>query len=220
MDFGTKIRKLRQDMGWTQQELADEVGIAHSYISRLEREDHHKPSADILLRLARALKVDVAELYQVAGYIGETGNKGQRPLKSILREAQERCELLETIEVPIRGKVPATYPDPNGEAYSHVLIPKELLPMAKGELFAFQVTSDCLVEAGIHPGDYIIIDPEAALVDGQIYVGRVGDRVVVERVYLVGNKLRLHSGGGYEERDMAEVEIWGRVVLTGHWKAL
>lgn len=217
MKLGTKVRELRLEMGWTQQKLADEAGVAGSYISRLEGDGFKTPSAEVLLRLAGALKVDVKQLYQTTGHVREGG--GSRPLEAILREAQERCDLLATVEVSMRGKVPTTYPDPEEDNNNYIFIPKEVLNMAKGKVFAYRCASDCLVQDGILPEDYIIVDPKAPFVDGQIYVVRVGNRVVVSHIYLAGDKLRLIlSGGEYEERDKAEVEIWGRVVLAGHWK--
>jgi len=224
MNLGTKVRELREEMGWTQQKLADKAGVGHAYISRLERDGFKKPSADILLRLARTLKVDVNCLYEAAGYVGEKGrrmrNDGRRPLEAILREAQKRCELLETIEVPIKGKVPAAYPEPKEETYyGYVLIPRELLAMTKGKVFARQVASSCLIGDGIYPEDYIIVDPQAPFVDGQIYLVQLPKGLAAGHVYIVGEKLRVTSSSGeVQEIDITEVEILGRVVLAGHWR--
>ncbi len=77
MSLGSKVRELRRDMSWSQQQLADRSGVGHAYISRLERDGFKNPSADILLRLARALKVDIEQLYEAAGYIGER-SKGEK----------------------------------------------------------------------------------------------------------------------------------------------
>jgi len=219
MSLGTKVRELRQYKGWSQQKLADEAGIGHAYVSRLEGDGRHSPSADVLLRLAKALKVDVKELYQAAGYTEETGNDGQRSLEAILREAQEHSKLLETVEVPIEGKVPVTYPELKEETYGYVLIPRGLLPMTKGEIFARQIASDCLVGDGIHPRDYIIVDPEAPFVDGQIYLVRLPKGLAAGCVYIAGDKLRVTSSSGEcQEIEAAEAEVLGRVVLAGHWR--
>ncbi|GAH49828.1 unnamed protein product [marine sediment metagenome] len=221
MNLGTKVRELREDMGWSQQKLADKAGLGHAYISRLERDGFKNPSADVLLRLSGALGVDVNQLYEAAGYIRERGgmSDGRRPLEVILREVLKRCELLETIEVPIKGKVPATYPEPKEETYGYVLIPRELLGMTKGKVFARQVDSSCLVESGIHPEDYIIVDPQAPFIDGQIYLVQLPKGLAAGYVYMAGAKLRVTSSSGeVQEIDTAEAQVLGRVVLAGHWR--
>jgi transcriptional regulator with XRE-family HTH domain len=56
-----RIKKLRAGRGWTQKELAERAGISHGYLARLEtaRQD---PTLGILEKLAKALKVKVADL--------------------------------------------------------------------------------------------------------------------------------------------------------------
>jgi repressor LexA len=215
MSLGSKVRELRQNLGWSQQKLADSAGLSHAYISRLEQDSIKNPLADALIRLARALGVDANELTKVA--VGETENHGQRPLGALLGELQKRGELLETLEVPIKGKVPAAYPEPKKD-YGYVLIPKELLSMTKGKIFARQVNSDCLVGDGIQPGDYIIVDPQAPFVDGQIYLVQLPKGLAVGHVYVAEHKLRVTPSGECQDIDTTEAEVLGRVVLSGSWR--
>jgi ribosome-binding protein aMBF1 (putative translation factor) len=58
---GKKIRKLRQDRGWTQFELAKRSCLPQSHICRLEK-GKHSPSFLTIDRLAEALGVAVGEL--------------------------------------------------------------------------------------------------------------------------------------------------------------
>ena len=57
-----QIKKLREAHGLTQVELADKVGVAQAYVSALENGSRKNPSLDLLRKLAKALKIDVAEL--------------------------------------------------------------------------------------------------------------------------------------------------------------
>ena len=52
--FGKRLRQLRLDAGWTQEQLAEAAGITTTYTSDLER-GTKVPSLTILLRLSRAL---------------------------------------------------------------------------------------------------------------------------------------------------------------------
>jgi transcriptional regulator with XRE-family HTH domain len=59
--FGKRLRQLRLDAGWTQEQLAEAAGITTTYTSDLER-GTKVPSLTIVLRISRALKISVAEL--------------------------------------------------------------------------------------------------------------------------------------------------------------
>jgi len=54
--LGSRLRRLREKMGLTQKELADQVGISHSLIGQIET-DRIQPSLTTLHRLAEALGV-------------------------------------------------------------------------------------------------------------------------------------------------------------------
>lgn len=59
--FGKRLRQLRLDAGWTQEQLAEKAGITTTYTSDLER-GTKVPSLTIVLRISRAFRMSVAEL--------------------------------------------------------------------------------------------------------------------------------------------------------------
>jgi transcriptional regulator with XRE-family HTH domain len=61
LDVGTAIRKLREAKGITQEELAGAAGMMRSNISRIEAAKH-RPTLETMERIAKALKVSVADL--------------------------------------------------------------------------------------------------------------------------------------------------------------
>ena len=56
--FGDKIKELRLQRGWTQQEVAERVGLKKSMISMLERNER-KPSFEVLEAFADVFNVDL-----------------------------------------------------------------------------------------------------------------------------------------------------------------
>lgn len=59
--LGPRLKRIRRELGLTQQAMADDLGISPSYIALIER--NQRPlTADLLLRLARAYKLDMADL--------------------------------------------------------------------------------------------------------------------------------------------------------------
>jgi transcriptional regulator with XRE-family HTH domain len=64
--FGQRLRSIRQEIGWSQMRLADEVGLHFTYISSVERGERNI-SLNNIVRLAAALGRDPADL--VAGLL-------------------------------------------------------------------------------------------------------------------------------------------------------
>ena len=57
MHIGQRIQRRRQQLGWTQEDLARESGVPQSAISRIEKGQRKNPGADVIRRLARSLGV-------------------------------------------------------------------------------------------------------------------------------------------------------------------
>ena len=58
--IGETLQKLRKSFGYTQEKLADKLGVATSYIGQIEAAGMYKPiSLTTLLRIAQALDTPV-----------------------------------------------------------------------------------------------------------------------------------------------------------------
>ena len=62
MELGQKIRQLREENGLSLNGLAEEASISKAYLSQLENDVSKQPSAEILLKIASALGVTIADL--------------------------------------------------------------------------------------------------------------------------------------------------------------
>ncbi len=58
-----RLKQLRKQRGLTQAQLAKKMGLSHGYLARLEI-GMHDPPLSTLAKLAKALKVSVAELVE------------------------------------------------------------------------------------------------------------------------------------------------------------
>lgn len=63
MNFGERLKQLRQSKDWSQPELAQAIGIEQSYLSKLEN-DKSVPSPDMLNRILEAFDIDIETLLQ------------------------------------------------------------------------------------------------------------------------------------------------------------
>lgn len=60
----TRIQRARWRLGWTQADAAHRVGLTFRYFAEVERAKRN-PTLDVLLSIARGLKVRVADLVDV-----------------------------------------------------------------------------------------------------------------------------------------------------------
>ncbi|MBV1918827.1 MAG: DUF2083 domain-containing protein [Sphingomonadaceae bacterium] len=77
--IGPRLKRLRRELGLTQQAMAGDLDISPSYVALLER--NQRPlTADMLLRLARSYRLDVSEL------ASEDGEEYAQRLTEVLRD--------------------------------------------------------------------------------------------------------------------------------------
>lgn len=79
--FGQTLRRLREQRGWTQRELARSVGVDHRQISRYEG-GHVQPRLAMVRRLARALGCTTDELMKKRREASET------PIRTVVQSLQ------------------------------------------------------------------------------------------------------------------------------------
>lgn len=59
--FGQRVRALRRERGWSQEEFADRAGLHRTYVSAVER-GVRNPTLTVIERLAAALNISISEL--------------------------------------------------------------------------------------------------------------------------------------------------------------
>jgi putative transcriptional regulator len=63
-ELRTRLRDLRTDRGWTQEELAGRIGVSRKTINTIEN-GVFVPSTILALKLAAAFRVSVEEIFQL-----------------------------------------------------------------------------------------------------------------------------------------------------------
>ena len=59
-----RVKELREAKGWTQQELADAVGVSRQSINSIER-NRYEPSLALALTFARVFGVPTDEIFEL-----------------------------------------------------------------------------------------------------------------------------------------------------------
>ena len=60
--FGARVRQLRTDRGWSQEDLADRAGLHRTYVGSIERGEQNLSLVNIE-KLSATLGVSLAELF-------------------------------------------------------------------------------------------------------------------------------------------------------------
>ena len=92
MSFGARLAELRKQAGFTQQELADEVGVSRRMIAYYEVQSEHPPT-HLVPAIAQALNVTTDELLGAAPV-----RKSVRTKDSRLHRRLQQIEKLEPSE--------------------------------------------------------------------------------------------------------------------------
>jgi transcriptional regulator with XRE-family HTH domain len=72
VQLGKLLRDRREELGLSTRRLAEISGVNHPTIIRIERGDFATPGPDKLKALAKALDLNLADLWNVAGYGSDT----------------------------------------------------------------------------------------------------------------------------------------------------
>ena len=86
--FGERLAQLRKAAGYTQQQLADEIGATRRQIAYYEGESEHPP-ASLLITLAKALNVTTDEL------LGVRVGRGKATTPAVSTRLERRLKLIE-----------------------------------------------------------------------------------------------------------------------------
>lgn len=89
MQFGKRVRQLREARGLTQKELAEHLEVSPSYVNKVERERLHfgdYPSAKFIHKLAGELHADEDELLLLADKVPEEIRKRIRERPEAFRK--------------------------------------------------------------------------------------------------------------------------------------
>ncbi len=95
MSFGARLADLRKAAGFTQAELADEIGVSRRMLAYYEVQSEHPPT-HLLPAIARALQLSTDELLGIAP--ARRATKAAKPANSRLQRRLAQIEKLEPTE--------------------------------------------------------------------------------------------------------------------------
>lgn len=169
--LGNKIKKAMKEAGLTQQKLADKLGITNPVINAWIK-GKRNPTVHSIKRIASAT---------------------DKPFSFFMGESNVLENKIELSLIPVRGVSSAT------EEKFILEETETYLPFRKTgpNQFAIKITGNCMVDPddprnSIYDGDYVIVDPDAPVNNGDVIVARLdGEYSTVKRMYKHGDEVRL-----------------------------
>jgi transcriptional regulator with XRE-family HTH domain len=79
--IGLRIKELRRAKGYSQERLAEIVGINPKYLSSIERGEEN-PTLDLFIRLSQGLKVGIDEIFAIRHH-GENPTVLRKKIKTL-----------------------------------------------------------------------------------------------------------------------------------------
>jgi repressor LexA len=182
----------------TVRDIGKAVGLAssstvHAHLANLEklgmlRRDPSKPRAIELLD-------------RVQKDVGSAVESAVQSVRGIVRQG-----------LPLVGQVAAGSPvlaEENIEDYIQV---PDVAGGEDGE-YILRVRGESMKDAGILPGDFVVVRPQETAIDGEIVVALVGEEATVKRFFREADHVRLQpENAAMEPIRSKEVRVPGRVV--------
>lgn len=231
MPFGDRLKKFREAKGYTQEQLAELVGVAKTTITGYER-GNRTPDVAKIKKLAKALGVTGDELLdtgidkkkapsisdeakQVATRYEKLDSRGQGAVLAILSYEESKAEVVEPVNGPTEPEKPETRTIPlyrtpaaagylsptEGQDFDDYEIPYDL----PGD-FAVRIDGDSM-EPYIHDGEIVRCVRSNGLQIGEVGIFYVDGDTLCKQFCTDGQNLYLLS----LNRDRADADrtIWG-----------
>ena len=121
----------------------------------------------------------------------------------------------------LSSRVAAGFPSPADDYIEGRIDINDLLIQNPPATFIARVTGESMQEAGIHDGDYVVVNRAATWSDGSIVVAIIGQEFTLKRIKRIGKRIFLTPENKrfpiVEVTEDSDCEVWGCV--TGSFRS-
>ncbi|MEG3640823.1 transcriptional repressor LexA [Magnetococcus sp. PR-3] len=209
----------------TVMELSNQLGIkgpsVHEHLRALIRKAWVRRTPN----KARTLEL-LDERGEVLHIVREDKRMGVDEMRLAAEGAPRVAHLFSPVEqtefpIPLAGsRVAAGFPSPADDFVEAQLDLNQHLVKHPAATFFVRVSGDSMIDAGIHPGDILVVDRALEAESGQIVIAVLDGELTVKRLEKRSNKLFLmpenRAYPPIEVTEEADLVIWGVVTSTVH----
>lgn len=100
---GERIRILRKERGWSQEELGEKADLHHTYVGAVERGEKNA-SIDTLDKIAEALGVEMIDLFTLARKQERIDSLRSHVIEEVMESSPEMLRLIATLIQTMRSE--------------------------------------------------------------------------------------------------------------------
>ena len=241
MDIGFRLDQIREDKQISKNELARLSGLSRSGLVNV-LENIKSPSIDTLQKICDALGISIVSVFSDSevknihhsGLLALFENANEQAQKSafaVLKIGQDRKISFRNIDIeladelfsesekpvliiPVVGKAAAGLPIEMLQEYGTSLEVSD--HRIKPGDFAVIADGDSMINAGINPGDRVIVRPQPSVENGEIALVSVGDGSTIKRFFKQNEGILLvPENDKYPPQkypESADIRVLGKVV--------
>ena len=174
MEIGDRIKKRREELGMSQEELAKKVGYkSRSSINKIEIDGRGLPQSKIVA-FAKALRTSPAYLM---GWIDIA--EQNKPTADELQKFKDAVFPIHLKKFPLLGEIACGEPIfANEDRESYIMAGTDI----KAD-FCLKARGDSMINARILDGDIVFIRKTDEIENGNIYAVGIDDEVLLKRIY-------------------------------------
>lgn len=196
-NWGIKVKRLREELHLTQDELETKSGVKRSYISRIELGHYPKYSEGLLTKLAHGLNKTTQEMIMYVYGINPTGATVD----------WERHSANPPLKINVYSDYARVHAGESVVAIDHIYVDKPVT--APFTIKAYRVSGDCL-EPDLHDGDYVIVDHDRQIDNGDKVVCICDNQLHIAKLKIIGEGYFLENR--YATKKMTEFQGIAKVV--------
>lgn len=207
--FAERLRSLRQEKGWSQQRLADELKLSKSSVNMYERGER-EPGFETMESIADLFNVDMNYLYgrtdiKIADPIVRNDTPTpQKPIPPGFRP------LPEMVQVPLIGTIACGTPITAEQNVERMVC----VPSKWRSTFTLTCKGDSM-EPRIHDGDLVAIRSQPNVENGEIAAVRIDGEATLKHVYLHDSFIELRPENPAFNSIILSREDMNNVVIEG-----
>lgn len=212
MSFSEQLKKARLERGYTQQQVADAIGVTKSTYCGYET-NKRKPDVHKIKQIAAFLHTS-GDILLETGMDDYERTVGLRDENAPTPIPDNIMPMPKTYKIPLLGTIACGEPILAAENIEdEVEIPEHIHAD-----FALRCKGDSMINARIHDGDIVYIRQQPAVNNGEIAAVLIGDEATLKRVYVHSDHVVLQPENPsfdplvYFGEAMEQIRILGKAV--------
>lgn len=213
MNIGERFKKLREELGLTQEEFGEKLGVTRQAIYQIEK-GLRTPGIKFIVKASEIFNVPISYFLDEESLVITRDEKYY--LFSIIKslDEEERKKVLDFLykmkgipvkKIPVLGYVRAGEPllvNPENEPIKYLELPYE---ETKNVEYALIVKGDSMVDSKIYEGDYLLVNEKMQWENNSLVVAIINGKATLKRLVYENGKWKLKPSN----KNYPEIELNG-----------